>query len=58
MYQMEDLLSHFNPQVYQNDNIYDVVYEKDGYKGNVIYEKKIREKSGGILEGRPISELI
>ena len=41
MYQMEDLLSHFNPQVYQNDNIYDVVYEKDGYKGNVIYEKKV-----------------
>ena len=41
MFQISNILSPFNPQVYQNGDIYDVVYEKDGYKGNVIYEKRV-----------------
>ena len=41
MYQTSDLLSPFNPQVYQNGDIYEIRYVSGEYKGNVIYEKKV-----------------
>jgi hypothetical protein len=41
MFQTTDLLYHFNPQVLEKDNIYEIVYINGEYKGNVIYEKKV-----------------
>lgn len=41
MFQSSNLLSHFNPQVLEKDNIYEISYIMGEYKGNVIYEKKV-----------------
>ena len=41
MFQISNILSHFNPQVYQNGDIYEIRYVMGEYKGNVIYEKRV-----------------
>ena len=41
MFQISNILSPFNPQVYQNGDIYEIRYVSGEYKGNVIYEKRV-----------------
>ena len=41
MYQINNILFQFNPQIFQNDNIYEIRYVNGEYKGNVIYEKRV-----------------